>query len=379
MALVIFGYPIAGALHSIVGGASQTFSHPMRGITLLLALAVIFFGFRSSQFRMIDKLLAFFLAAYTLRLLYDWIIADIPGADNALLYFYVLVVVPLLACAMKAPLITEERLQIALLVFGGIFVFLIISARNAGLAYNPWSDVGYELTRLGFEALNPISIGRAAGALAIVGVFMAANRDASRRWRAIGVTAFAVGLYVIILANSRGPLAALIVTFCFVFISRPSHLLWGLAAVGAYFVVFGSESILFTNVFERFALAGAAEDGASQIRFMIMNHAWAKFIENPILGYHFIDPILGEGLYPHNLILEAAMAHGIFGLVIFVALIIRAFTIAMLTHRRRFPTLAALFIYFFVATNFSGALWGSQEFFVTMAVCLALAKRRAQV
>jgi hypothetical protein len=72
------------------------------------------------------------------------------------------------------------------------------------------------------------------------------------------------------------------------------------------------------------------------------------------------------------------MALGDLGLMMFVKLAIRTIRITVFTRRRQFPTLAALFIYYFVTTNFSGALWGSQEFFVTMAMCLALPKQRPQ-
>lgn len=377
LALVLFGYPIAGALHSIVGGASQTLSYPMRAITLLLAGVVIFVGFRASQFKRLDRLLVLFLAIYTMRLLYDWSVAEIPAADNAIVFLFALIVVPLLACAMKSPLITEEGLQVALLVFGGIFVFLILFARSAGLAYNPWEDSGYQLTRLGFEALNSITIGRAAGVLSIVGAFVAASRNTSKGWRMLGFAAVAAGLFSILLANSRGPLVALLVTYCFVFIFRPKLLLLSLAVGGAYFAVFGMENVLIENAIERFAVAGSAQDGASETRFLIMGLAWTKFLENPVLGYHYIDPNLGEGFYPHNLVIESAMALGVLGLMIFVTLVIRTLRIAVF-NRRRVPMLAALFVYYFMAANFSGSLWGSQEFFVTMAMCLALAKQRPQ-
>jgi hypothetical protein len=374
--LTVLGYPLVAVAVTLLNLDSQVLSQPFRAALFVLSLMLLLFGNRVRNFTHVDRLLMFFLAAYFVRLVWDWQVQSIDGAGTAILFFVMVVVFPTLAAVARVHCLDERQLRQMMLVFGLTFLVLVLIARNLGLDYNPWADQGYELDRLMFQALNPITIGRVSGVVVLVSLISLFEIDRRALWRFLAFAGLAIGIFATLLANSRGPIVALLLAIAYVSLSRPRVLIFNIVVGVGYLALDGPQGDLFQNVLSRFTDGLELSDGSSEARLFLMRSGWNSFLEQPIFGAFYIDPKLGVGLYPHNLFIESAMAMGVFGLAIFVALNVRMLGNTLLHERAHFQTVKTLLIYFFISILFSGALWGSAEYFIFLALGFALSRDR---
>lgn len=374
--LTVFGYPLIALTVTLLNLDSQVLSQPFRAALIALSLMLLLLGNRVRNFTNVDKLLMFFFAAYFVRLVWDWQVQPIVGASTAILFFVIVVVIPTLAAVTRVHCLDERQMRQMLLVFGVVFLVLALLARSLGLGYNPWAHQGYELNRLMFEALNPITIGRVSGVVVLVSLISLFEMKGRSPWRFVAFAGLAIGLFVTLLANSRGPIVALVLAIAYVLLSRPRVLIFNFVAGGGYLALAGLQSDLLQSALSRFTNSLELSDGSSEARLFLMRSGWNSFLEQPIFGAYYIDPTLGMGFYPHNLFIESAMAMGIFGLGLFVMLNLRMLRNTLFRKRARFQTVNALLIYFFISILFSGSLWGSAEYFIFLAMSFALARDR---
>jgi O-antigen ligase len=376
VALTIFGYPIIALVTDLLNLQSQIFSMLVRFFVLVLSMVLLLERNTLRNLRQMDRMLLLFFAVYLMRLLWDWQVQSIVAADLAIIFFLFTVVLPTMAAATRAHLINERTLRQTMLIFGLVFVGLIFIMLLYGRTYNPWADQHYSPGRLFFEALNPITIGQAAGVLVIAGMLGILENGARFRWRVLSAFGVVLGLVSAILANSRGPILSLVVALLYISWSRPRLAVFVGVVGGSYSFFQGMQGDLIQNTFERFYEAVQLTDKATEARIVLMKSGWEDFLGSPIFGAHYIDPDFGVGSYPHNLFIEAGMALGILGLGIFVALNVRF--LAVYVSRIRFPfgLIHALGLFFFIGILFSGALWGASGYFMFLALCLALAKKR---
>ncbi|MGD9920013.1 MAG: O-antigen ligase family protein [Pseudorhodoplanes sp.] len=309
---------------------------------------------------------------------YDWQFADVIAADFALLFFLGVVVVPCLAgIAVGSETFSDALFAKTVFAIGLLVVLGCLASYILGLGFNPWAKMHGTTTRLGFEALNPISVGTAAGVVIICGSYLLVELRQGKAAKLAVCVGLGLACLLMLTANSRGPVIACALALALFFLARIKRAAYiiPLLLILPFFV--STEDVLIANLLERF-------EGVSEIdvsiagRLLAQKRAIDAFIENPLLGAHYVNPQLGPGLHPHNIVIESAMALGIFGLLLLFAMLIRAAMNVLSGFNSAHPLLVMLLVQQTVLANTSGALWASDAFFLLLGIVLGAvpAKRR---
>jgi hypothetical protein len=376
-ALVIVGYPTIGVIVSLIGQPSTVLSIPYRVAVLLLAIYVILQSLSSRRRGRIDGLLMVFLVAYSLRLTYDWLFGGIPSADTSLQFFIVAVVVPSIACSLAGTDSFSDEVFAKVVLPMGLFTLIMAYwTYLLGLGFNPWVDQGGETTRLAFQALNPISLGNVGVTCMISGIYLIYQRGIGRLTRIMSLFGVCLGIFIVIVANSRGPILGGILVLVWFLSSRiRTFLFLPLLLPLLPFLIF-SENPLILNVLERFTM-DVRLDEAAQGRLRSQYAAWNAFLESPIIGKFSLDPAMGIGFYPHNVIMESAMALGVVGVALLLIILARAGFRVVQFFNTTHPFLTLLLIQYFVSSQLSGTIWANDGLFMLLSLTLT-ARRPAR-
>jgi O-antigen ligase len=114
-----------------------------------------------------------------------------------------------------------------------------------------------------------------------------------------------------------------------------------------------------------------ARDRSASMRIELMTSAWHGFKAQPLFGSGFEERT--SGYYPHNVVVEAFMATGMLGGVIFLLLIAMTLRAALrlMLARDSQSWLAVLCIQYLVAAQFSGALYASMPMWGLMCATMS--------
>ncbi len=366
------GYPLAAMLATVAGAQSALVTYPFRGLVLGLALVVLALSFSRPKRRRFDTLLVCFFLAYLARLFYDWLIGHNPYAEDAIVYFLVLVFVPVLASMSGPVLASHERVFAkSCLVVSLVSLLCAFVLQRLGLSYNPWADAGVEINRLWFEALNPISLGHLAGLACLSSFYLSFEaRRAPVSLRLFSLAALGFAILMLLYANSRGPILAVAIAIACYFLFKSKRMVYLVPFILILPFFITVDNYLAALVVDRFRVNELNTDLSAQARIVAQLAAIDAFIENPLLGAHFLDPDGASGDYPHNITIETAMALGALGIVMFFAMLIRAGYKVLSFYSRENPFLLMLLIQQYVATSFSGSIWGADAFFLALSLCL---------
>jgi O-antigen ligase len=355
LALAIVGFPLAAALSEILAYTTNTLSIGYRVVNSVLCLLLLLWTLARGAFRM-DLLAGAFLALYATRLLLDLNYSMLPDIAENALFFVVAVLIPTLGVAGGRAWYDEKTCLRFILVIGGIGSALIAYADLAmGI-----SVAGVDTDRVTLSFLNPISIGYHGLFTAAAGIMLIA-RHRSAGWMIPCILVVLLGGFLLVVSGSRGPfvalLAALLVTGAANRRANAAYFLGGIIVVGlvAYFGV--PEAIL-----NRFR--GVGTDVSSAMRIYAIQLSIDAALEHPAFGYAYIEPV--TGLYPHNLLLESALALGLIGFVLMLWM-----QFALVWNAWRLARAGAWFLPFMASAMLanawiSGSLWGSGLFFVAL-------------
>ena len=368
--LILLGYTFVGMAVSFLGLESTVVTIPYRVLVLALALLVILLRVRRPLLGRIDALLLTFFVIYTIRLFWDWQFYDIPGASNALLFFAMTVVGPVVATMLAGTDGVSDAVYAKFVVMGGFVVLaMAVVSSELGLGFNPWAAQGVQTTRLMFEALNPISLGNCAGVTLIASVFLLMETRQGLYMRVLSSCNIMLGAWVILAANSRGPLIATALALVWLLVLRFRKMVYVAPVLFVLPLFIPNLDQKIDNVIERFS-GPFLDNGSNLLRIQIQEAALESFENSPFFGDHYIDKDLGVGFYPHNIIIETAMALGLVGLVMLIIMLWRAwsgmFTFYKITHTFTVMLLTQQM----VALQFSGAIWGADAFFMLLGMTL---------
>ncbi len=369
--LVLVGYPLVGIILAYVDLPSTALTIPYRMMIFFLAFIIIVGSLLGRQSGRVDVLATVFFLVYAFRLWYDWQFTSIPDAERALLYFLVVVFVPVVATMLSGINRFHDSTFAKLLMLGALAVMIIaVLSYLLGKGFNPWAEQGGETIRLGFKALNPISLGHVAGTALICGFYLLyETRPKGMYPRVLAWSVVVMGCFVIVLANSRGPIVATGLALAWFFLVRFKRVAYIMPLLVLIPFFMSTDNILIANMTERFSV-NVGEDLSATGRLFAQELAIRAFLDYPIFGAYYIDPRLGAGSYPHNIIIETAMALGITGLIMIFAMLIRAAKKILLFYNASHPLLVLLLIQYFVGNQLSGALWGADAFFMLLTMCL---------
>ncbi|RWQ53024.1 O-antigen ligase family protein [Mesorhizobium sp.] len=372
--LVLVGYPFVGIAVANLGVESTTVTVPYRVFVLGLAMFVILARTRRPLLGRLDLLLLTFFAVYAIRLFWDWQFHDIVGASNSLLFFSMTVVGPVVATMLAGSNnLDDDILAKFTMMMGLVVLATVLVSSELGLGHNPWAEQGVDTTRLMFDALNPISLGNCAGVTLIASTFLLMETRQARYMRVLSYCGIILSAWVILAANSRGPLIAVALALVWLVVLRFRRM--------AYIAPFLLILPLFIpnldqkidNVVERFS-GPLLASGSNLARVQIQDAAIKSFEENPLFGEHYIDGSFGVGSYPHNILIETAMALGLAGLTLLAAMLFRSFVSIFSFYKTAHPLIVMLLTQQLVALQFSGAIWGADAFFMLLGATLTARK-----
>lgn len=359
------GYPLLGTVVVLSQLPSLAASIPVR---LLVALASALMLATAPRLRLspIGVTLWAFWLIYLARLLWDWLVVSIPGADEALLFFTVTCLLPAAALLRYQPHASDEPALARLMLLCGLSTCLLaLTITLADLA--PGRSLFAETERLSFDTVNPITYGHVAASTVIAAISTLLRRD-RRGTSWISVMAILAAAATLQLSASRGPALALAVCLIAVGIFH-SRLRWGvflIAALTVFLVVNAG-----TGLEDRFR--NVEDDPSTLERILVQSNAIAQFLDHPLTGSAYIEKELE--IYPHNPIIESAMATGVVGLSLFTIVATAVLWKAIRQLRRGFILLPLLALQYLIGSMLSGALYASTQMWITFALMIAMTQR----
>ncbi|MBX3593337.1 O-antigen ligase family protein [Sphingomonas sp.] len=357
VALTLVGYPLVAATSQILGFATSELNIGYRFLAILLSAVLAAWSIFRGRYRL-DPLVVTFLAIYTLRMLFDLNYSMLPDIEDDFTFFVAVVLIPILSMGGARDWFDEETCLRITLVVGSVASLMIGFLLVTGaVGANPAAG---EDTRATLEFLNPISIGYHGLFTAMAAVVLFARYRRTAQIIPIAV-AISLGGYLLVASGSRGPFVALLIGLIITGSANrranATYVFAGLIAAGAT-AYFG----LPEGVINRFRDIGS--DLSALERVYAIQLSIDAALEHPLFGYAYIEPV--TGLYPHNLLIEAALALGIGGFALMlwmqVALIWNAWRHA-LRKEWALPFLGAAM---FANAWISGSIWGSAPFFMIL-------------
>ena len=379
LVLCLVGYPIVALLVTLLGVESATLSWPYRAIVALGAVVLLASGLRHPLRGQIDGVFLVFLLIYALRLIYDVLISDVFLADVSLRFYLIVVFFPVLAVALSGAVhLDDTEIAYRLAAAGFVCLGLAIVATSQGLVSAHWFYDGAGGGRLAFDSLNPITLGHAAVSTLLACLVLLTTPKVDWRWKAFSIVLMASATFIVFKSASKGPLLAMVLAVAWFAFSRVGRLV-KLAPLVFCLPFFASvyDPILSKSL--EADVAHLVDPGGDEgllrlglgLGVGVGEAVVDDFLAFPILGRHSYNDVMGEGFYPHNVIIETAMALGVVGLGLLVVVLVQATRNVLAFFNRQHPLLVMLLIQHGLNSQLSGAIWGSDAFFALLALALA--------
>jgi O-antigen ligase len=352
--LAFVGFPLSASLSQLFGFEGSTLNISFRATYLGLAMILLLWTLARGTYR-VDPLIGIFLFFYSMRIIYDYGYSPVPSIEEDALFYIVATLIPTLAIAGGRDWYDEGMtLKIILVIGGATGVLISYILLTTGINANANTSVD----RATLEFLNPISIGYHGLFLAIAGLMLFARRPFASL-RVLCSAATLLGIFLLVASGSRGPIVALVGAVLLT--GAANHrtnviYLFGGALILGWFIYSGIPDIFI----ERFR--NLTYDPSALTRIYALQLAIDAALDNILAGYSYIEPI--TGIYPHNLLAEAAMALGLGGFILMGALQIALLKGAWKTARSGELFLPFVGTMMFVNAWISGSIWGSALFFM---------------
>lgn len=376
VALSLIGYPLLGTLVALTPLPSLVASVPVRLAVIFLSLSLLL-TVRRSEPLLFSILripmtplrvgLMLFWLVYIVRLVWDWQVAQMPDAGFALMFLCIVGLPPALALLGVPPGDWDANAIAKITFFAGAATCAIAVAATL-LELGGERSLTQETGRLAFDTINSISLGHVAVTTLLAG--LVGWSDGVPR-RLIGLAAVGVGSVAALVclqwAASKGPIVAFAVCLLAlgVFNSRFRWLL--------VIMLLGVAVLPFLTVDGGLAqrLITVEEDLSTIDRWTLLSNAVTQFLESPIFGSAFVETEMQT--YPHNPLVEAAMATGLFGVFLY-ALIFFSCGLRLLgmLMSNRSTLLALVALQYLVGEQLSGSLYASSGFWLIIAMIISM-------
>ncbi len=378
----VVGYSLVAFLPPLLDVPTTTFfSVPFRLLVFLLSMAVLA-RWGSRVLRVSFPYLicfALFWGLYLLRLAVD------APPDGLLLrlpwWEYWVWAIAVSAIPGLAALALPPRLTQGSAYYWLLLGLTVATLGNAGVMLEALATS--DLNRLAHSALNPISVGHLGASLALVclagiggdGIWRVARGRIARDW-VILPSLLLLALLLLIASASRGPLLAFVLAAALLLwrdVARAS--LRGVTRTASIMVVMGSAAAVLVH-----SLGGALP---SRVRSLVLGHdvtlsmrlerwqlSWRTFLDNPLLGGALETPNLD---YPHNVVIEAFMATGFLGGLLFSAVLVlgAAKSLRLVAAGGNQWWLGLLALQFWVASLFSGTIYSNSQMWFLLGLAVA--------
>lgn len=394
LGVVLSGYPLVAPLPWLLAIEGREISIIFRASALVYFLAVGYYLVARGRIRLGMFGLGYltFWCVYTARLIFEALTnSELQRPISEYFIFaYLVTLIPSLVCYVRFD--RDEALAAGKIVWSMCFVAAggVIAAYAAGAVENAG------LTRFSLERLDPISVGHLG--LTLFGVSVTLRSGLSRRVKWVALASAGIGLGLMGVAASRGPIVSFLVIAGILYLISVVGMFRtpapkSIVAVAVISIVMVTAPIPILkyieethgfSVISRLNMTGSDDDHAFQIRMSLFRGAWDQFLESPVVGDGIEER--ATGFYPHNNVLEAFMATGVLGGSIIVMLYAVSFVnaVKLISSQSNHTWIGVVLLQYLVGTQFSGTLWFSDALFCLMAVAAtsvraarAVASRRA--
>ncbi|MER8421480.1 O-antigen ligase family protein [Mesorhizobium sp. M1329] len=386
----IFGFPLLAAMMEFVSPGNASVSIIFRGFVLVLSILVIWGGsrFRKSVNLNID--VALFLAfwiVYFVRILNDTVLQDILLGRPRWFYWvwaFGVCFAPAFALILPRQWVKFDALGVVLLYAGAICSVLILAKGNFDFVTSSGDVV--DGGRLNVSALNPIFVGHAGASTCLLGAWMflkAYLRGSNWMSKGVAVLAIVAGAIVLVKADSRGPLAALLVVslFCIASLRTSKLIVASLFAISAGIVLM-QMGVIDSQLLDSLGLSRVSASFSDELdisarqRQVSAHSAYNQFLESPIVGDALEERT--TLFYPHNVVIESLMATGILGGIPFILLLFRiSFQCWRLLRAGDSNAWACLiFLQYLIGAQFSGSLYTSYTMWASLSMVSLLFQQR---
>jgi hypothetical protein len=389
--VALFGY---GLVATFITSAdlSRQLTVPYRAIVLVSSVIMLGVGlWQGTKFsrRYVGVLLCtlMFAILYSARLVYDVTFNSqlVQLSGDYVLPWFGISLVPAFGfflLNLKDPL---KYLNISWYLLIAIAFRIVLGNLQTGRTFS-------QMGRLGGEALNPISVGNYATSLVLLSLLIFLNRDPKGKNSGLLTTglvlvAISLGMYLLLLSASRGPILALVFCSTLLFLGARNGQRGGIDikkflvmlviplvfALASSLALGEGSSYLdrFLNSEEEIGGAGAGIQ-RPQLYPIALGHIW----NNLILGTSIEVPGIG---YPHNLILESFLATGVIGGFLFTFIYFKMMhqAIRLVRTGNAWNWLGILFVQYGISAMLSGSLYASSFFWCLLAALLGLKEQFA--
>lgn len=321
--------------------------------------------------------LAVFWTAYLLRILMDGFIAvnmsQLYDPLEVLVMAFTFVLLPMMPAFVGLNDKSNRIAYVSLFVLTGITVaLLMVQSIDIILSFREMNGV-----RFSVEKLDPISVGYVGATMVLlcVAAVFRPRKSLSLMSLCIYGAGAGCGLFVLMIAASKGPVASLLIAMLFYWLvpMRANRLMFGgVMLAGLAAIVYRMHNYILRkfdfDVSVRFvqAVEGEAENSVDS-RVHSFEGAWQQFMESPLFGDAMF--VKSTGGYPHNSVLEALMTTGIIGSLAYLCCIgfMLIAAIRLLNRESGYEWLALLSIFFLAAAQFSGAHFSLGAHWLTLA------------
>ena len=366
----IFAYPLLGTLVVFTDFTSLFASVPVRlFVVFSSALLVIRTKHRRNNFSL--GMLYLFWAIYALRLIMDYWGADIPGTDIDGIFFLATCVIPVIAITRVPGGDWNEALIARWLAVSGALICafaLLPLMSGVGTSRSLFEETG----RLSFDTVNPITYGHVA-VTTIVGAIVSLRRAKRVKQRLLWMGCIIVAAPVLYLAGSRGPalaLAACLASFLLLLTSTKRFVL-PVLSISIVAMLCASLLNLDSTFWQHFF--SFENDPSTLERIFLQINAIEQFLNNPLLGSAHVE--LQTLSYPHNPLIEAGMATGVLGFLLFAILSVQMAFRGWWQLRHGETLIPLLGLQYLLGAQFSGNLSQSAAMWILMAMIFSRGKR----
>jgi hypothetical protein len=234
--------------------------------------------------------------------------------------------------------------------------------------------------RLQLPSVNPILVGQLGATLLTLSIWglLRMIGKISVATKIMLVSAIITGAYLIIGANSKGPIVSMLSCLLFMVITHrrapPLHTIGYLIAIvtaslfSAYYLESFIPEVGTLRIFE----SDLFSDEGSLGRIDAIRSSLDAFSKNPILGSSLETPIIGG--YPHNIFAESLLTMGVGGAILLTSLLLITLLISLKIYFTNpdYGWASMLFIQYFIGSNFSGAIYTNCYLWIITGLIMAI-------
>ncbi|MBF9252539.1 O-antigen ligase family protein [Pontibacter sp. 172403-2] len=361
-------------LPGLVGTNSRMITVPFRGLVLLWSLYILIRGIIWKGHNTIPAwqwvLFIAFWVIYVFRIIYDLYYVGIRATVFPSTLDYLLNAVGV--CLLPAGAIRyadNVDYQWVLKYFFNLLLIALLFSLLLNLSNPLEEEVAHQGQYSGSSAMNTISYGHYGVTFSLLSMFLF-NKSGEFYKKLFYVACFFFGLFIMYLAGSRSPLVALIVCLLFFQVNN-TGLFKGLLFIlllTVPLIIFSNQIIEFLSGFGGSFITrvlATIKTGNSSGRDVLYAEAYNQFLDSPIFGSAFLlQGGVGNGFYPHNIFLEAFMATGVIGGLIFISWVFQCLRISykLISASNQNAWAGVLFLQYLIYAMFSQAIFSNAEF-----------------